>query len=273
MNPEGGRLGSSPPVIRLVNVTKRFGRKAALDKVSLELGAGEVVGVLGPNGAGKSTLLKLVTGIYAPLEGKIEIFGLDRYRDGKKIRQRVSYVPDNPYLPPQFSPRQWIDLVGRIYRVASEIRLKRLDELLDLFSLKEVADKPLQAVSNGQYKKTALAGGFMSGCELLVFDEPFTGEIDPPAQLAFKELVRSWNGFPGHLVLLTTQIVDQAEKLCDRILLIHDGHIVAGDLTASFRERFGGRSLEEILLDFSGVTVKPEDFVQNVFGVLPKGEA
>ncbi len=261
------------PLVRLSAVTKRFGNRAALEKVSLDLLPGEVVGVLGPNGAGKSTLLKLVTGVYAPVEGNVEVFGLDRFRDGEKIRPRLAYVPDNPYQPPQFSARQWIDLVGRIYRVPTKIRDRRLDELLDLFALKEVADKPLQAVSNGQYKKAALAAGFITGCELLVFDEPFTGEIDPPAQLAFKELVRAWVQYPGRMVLLTTQIVDQAEKLCDRIVLISDGHIVANGPTGAFREQFGGRTLEEILLSLSGISVRPDDFVRRVVEGTPVGEA
>ncbi len=261
------------PVIRLENVTKRFGGKAALENVTLGIEAEQTVGVLGPNGAGKSTLLKLITGIYAPLEGKITVFGHDRYREGEKIRPRLAFVPDNPFQPPQFSPRQWIDLAGRIYRVPEPVRLQRTEELLDLFALKEVADKPLQSVSNGQYKKTALAAGFVTGAELLVFDEPFTGEIDPPAQLAFKELVRSWVTFPGRLVVLTTQIVDQAEKLCDRILLVNHGHIIADDPTPAFLDRFGGRSLEEILLGLSGVTVKPDEFVRRIAGSVPPGEA
>lgn len=214
--------------IELYEVSKSFeGGKVALSSTSLSVRRGEVLALVGPNGAGKSTLLKCMAGLLRPQTGSIVVNGLDRFRDHLAIRTFTTYLPDQPNLFLHFRGIEHLQLIGDLYGVEKTERDKRIKSFAGLFDLDEILDRPISNYSNGQYKKLALAATFLTNARIYLLDEPETGGIDPPASSALAQILQALRDRHDVTVVWATQVLDLAQKLCDRFAIVDDGEIQA----------------------------------------------
>lgn len=206
-------------IIKVEKLRKRFGKFSALNGVDMELNKGEIYGFIGPNGAGKSTTIRILLGIMKATEGKAEIFGKDAWRDAVEIHKRLAYVPGDVNLWPNLTGGEVIDLFTDI---RGGKRTKKREELLERFSLDP--SKKCGTYSKGNRQKVALVAAFASDAELFIFDEPTSG-LDPLMEQVFQEYVQEVKD-AGKTVLLSSHILSEVEKLCDRVGIIRQGKII-----------------------------------------------
>ncbi|MFC2171687.1 ABC transporter ATP-binding protein [Acidobacteriota bacterium] len=258
-------------MISAKEITKKFGDQVVLDSLSLQVDQGELYAILGPNGAGKTTLLKCMVGLYVPIEGTITIDGLDRRRDHLAIRRFTAWLADQPFMYSHFTGRAWLEMVADIYGVPAETRDIQIEELLEIFDLKDLGRKKIAYYSTGQYKKLALCATLVTNARLFLMDEPFTGEIDPPGVAAFKQILKEMAKRRDITVVFSTQMIEQAEQLAERIGILHDGKIIASGTAAELKEQFEKASLEEVLTSI--VQRDPTETTQRFLQSFAKGES
>jgi ABC-2 type transport system ATP-binding protein len=232
-------------------LVKRYGEKAAVDGVSLEVHAGEIFGFLGPNGAGKTTTIKVIVGLLQPTSGTVRVGGHDVQKEPLQAKASSGYVPDEPHLYPKLTGRELLRFVGDLYGVTGEQVERRIDELLRLFDLTPAADDTIDSYSHGMRQKTALAAALVHDPKVLVLDEPTVG-LDPKSARLIKDLLRQM-AERGAAVFLSTHILEIAENMCDRIGIINQGRLIASGTMAELRSLGKGESsLEDIFLSLTG---------------------
>jgi len=241
-------------MIGVEHVSKGFGDTVALDDVSLTVKRGELFGVVGPNGAGKTTLLRCLVGLLQPRAGSVRIDGLDRRTQDLKIKRFSAFLPSNPHVYPNFTARRWLRMMADIYGLPEETRDQRVDRLLRMFDLAEVADKRVAFYSTGQYQKTTLCGVLVTGVRLYILDEPFSGNIDPSAYAVLKEVLPGLVREGDVTIVFATQILELAEQLWHRIAIVdHGKRIGVGTLEDLRRQADASApSLSEIYANLVG---------------------
>ncbi|MEU0516949.1 ABC transporter ATP-binding protein [Streptosporangium sp. NPDC006007] len=215
-------------VISVSGVTKSFGRTRALDGLDLEVQPGEVHGFLGPNGSGKSTTIRVLLGLLRADSGAVRLLGGDPWKDAVELHRRLAYVPGDVTLWPNLSGGEVIDLLGRLRGGFNEARKKDLIERFDLDPRKKG-----RAYSKGNRQKVALVAALASDVELLLLDEPTSG-LDPLMEAVFTDCVAEIRA-QGRTVLLSSHILAEVEKLCDRVSIIRDGRTVETGTLAELR--------------------------------------
>ena len=244
-------MPQTSPLIEMRQLVKRYGEKAAVDGVSLEVHAGEIFGFLGPNGAGKTTTIKVIVGLLQPTSGTVRVGGHDVQKEPLQAKASSGYVPDEPHLYPKLTGRELLRFVGDLYGVTGEQVERRIDELLRLFDLTPAADDTLDSYSHGMRQKTALAAALVHDPKVLVLDEPTVG-LDPKSARLIKDLLRQM-AERGAAVFLSTHILEIAENMCDRIGIINQGRLIASGTMAELRSLGKGESsLEDIFLSLTG---------------------
>jgi ABC-2 type transport system ATP-binding protein len=211
-------------LVQFQSVTRRFGDVTALDGLTLEVRAREVFGLLGSNGAGKTTALRILCGLLAPTSGTVLLAGRDVQADPLAARRLFSFVPDGAPLYANLSPRQHLALVGRLHGIDEAHIAAETTRLLDALELGNRIDDPVGQFSRGMRQKTGLACAVLPRPQLLILDEPFNG-LDAPTTAVFKEVLRGWAD-RGGAVLYTSHMLDVAERVCDRVAVMHAGHLI-----------------------------------------------
>lgn len=238
-------------MIEVHNVTQHYGVRPVLQGVDLTINGGELVALMGPNGMGKSTLLGVMAGVLWPQQGYVEIDGIRRRSSVENeltIRRKVAYLPDDPWIPPARTGREYILAVGRLYDVPDERLLNHAERLLDLFHLSENGDSPIGGYSTGQKKKIALASALITEADILLLDEPFSGGLDPSGILALKSLLQRLAARPDVTIVAATPVPQLMQELAHRIVVLESGKIIAHATTDELRQQSGiDGSLEEVL--------------------------
>lgn len=206
-------------VLKIENVTKKFGKFTALSQVNLEVKQGEVYGFIGPNGAGKTTTIRTVLGIYQATEGKVTIFDQDAWQDAVDIHKRIAYVPGDVNLWPNLTGGEVIDL---FINLRGGVNSGKREELIEKFKLDPT--KKCRTYSKGNRQKVALIAAFSTDADLYIFDEPTSG-LDPLMERVFHECVMEVKE-AGKSVLLSSHILSEVEKLCDRVAIIREGKVI-----------------------------------------------
>ncbi|WP_096438336.1 ABC transporter ATP-binding protein [Alteribacter populi] len=206
-------------VIQMKKLTKYYGKVLALDGLDLEVNKGEVLGFIGPNGAGKSTTIRVLLGLLRKSGGEVRLFGKDPWKEAVELHRRISYVPGDVNLWPNLTGGEAIDLFGRL---RGDIDPKQRDQLLERFDLDPT--KKCRTYSKGNRQKVALVSAFASQADLFILDEPTSG-LDPLMEAIFQECVAEVKA-QGKTVLLSSHILAEVEKLCDRVGIIREGKIV-----------------------------------------------
>ena len=234
-----------PPVLRCRHVGKRYGKFTALRDLSLEVYEGEIFALLGPNGAGKSTLIHCITGLAKQTQGSIEVLGFDTVDDFRTTRRLVGLVPQEINYDPFFTPIESLTIQMGLMGVKPS--RERAEALLRTFSLDEKRDAYTRTLSGGMKRRLLVAKALVHEPRLLFLDEPTAGvdvELRRELWLEVEELRAA-----GTTIVLTTHYIEEAEKLADRIGVIHKGELLLVERRESLMERHGGRSLEEIYLE------------------------
>ncbi len=214
--------------IEVSNISKFYGKQKVLDNVSLEVDKGRVVGLLGPNGAGKSTLMKILTSYIPPYEGQARILGMDVQTEALKIRNFVGYLPENNPLYPEMYVREYLSFVLKMY--ATEFTVKtRVDEVIELTGLEPEQHKIIGALSKGYRQRVGLAQALIHDPPVLILDEPTTG-LDPNQLTGIRSVISELA--KEKAILLSTHIMQEVEAVCDRVVIIHKGKVVADDEVA-----------------------------------------
>lgn len=217
------------------NVQKRFGTQRALNGVQLRIGKGEVVGLLGPNGAGKSTLMRLVTGYLPPTEGRVEVCGFDVAEAPLESKKRVGYLPEHNPLHEEMYVQEYLLFVAGLHQVAA--RKARVSEVIREVGLTPEQHKTIGQLSKGYRQRVGLAQALLHDPEVLILDEPTSG-LDPNQLVDIRALIRNLG--KDRTVVLSTHIMQEVEAMCDRVVLIRLGEIVADEPLADMVGAPGG---------------------------------
>lgn len=237
-------------IATLSGVTRRFDDLVAVDDFTLDVRAGEVLGLVGPNGAGKTTTVRMLCGLLAPSEGTVAIDGHPVGVEPLEARRALGYVPDGAPLYPNLSPLQHLLLVGRLHGMTDDATRAEATRLLTHLELEDRADSPVGTFSRGMRQKTALACALLPKPRLLVLDEPLGG-LDAPSAAMLKAVLRGWAD-RGGAVLYTSHLLDVVERVCDRVAVMAKGRLVTVGGLDELRTRSGSDgTLEEV---FRGLT-------------------
>lgn len=239
-------------LIETRNLVKRYGDKVAVNNVSFDVFAGEVFGFLGPNGAGKTTTIKMIVGLLQPTSGSVKVAGYDVQSQPMLAKASSGYVPDTPNLYAKLSGRELLRFVGDLYNMDRRQTVHRIDELLRTFDLMAAADDTVDSYSHGMQQKASLAAALMHDPKVLVLDEPTVG-LDPKSARLIKDILRQM-AERGAAVMLSTHILEIAERMCDRIGIINKGQLVSVGTMDELRtlDKTGQTSLEDIFLSLTG---------------------
>jgi ABC-2 type transport system ATP-binding protein len=243
-------LASGPPALAARDLSKSFVRPA-VQGLNLVVGAGELYALLGPNGAGKTTTLRLVAGLLLPDSGGIEVFGVDVVRRPIEAKRIIAWLPDEPMLYDKLDPLEYLEFVSGLWGVDPKRAQRSADELLEILGLWPYRRERCEGFSRGMKQKVALAGALVHEPKLLMLDEPLTG-LDAAAARQVKDLLVSRVRL-GATIILTTHILEVAERLADRIGIIKQGRLIAEGALPELRAQAGGgdRTLEDLFLDLT----------------------
>lgn len=227
------------------HLVKRYYGITALDDVSFVVRPGEVVGYLGPNGSGKSTTARLVAGLTETSAGSVVFDGVDVAADPIAFRRRFGYVPEEPHLYPFLSGREYLEFIGRLRALPPALLDEKIGALLELFGLRDAAEQAIASYSKGMRQKVLIAAALLHDPDFLILDEPESG-LDVTATLVLRHLVKTL-ARRGKAILYSSHILEVVERVCDRVIVLHHGRVVADDSVAQLRSLMASSSLEAVL--------------------------
>ena len=225
-------------MIEVSHLTKRYGNRTAVEDLNFTVESGAVYGFLGPNGAGKSTTMNILAGCLAATEGKVTVGGHDIFDEPIKAKAQVGYLPEQPPLYMGMTAREYLAFVARAKGVKIPALEKQLDRVIAVTGTGEVADRLIRNLSKGFRQRVGIAQALLGDPAVIILDEPTVG-LDPLQIVEIRELIRSLGR--DHTVILSTHILSEVQTVCDRVLMIHKGHLVASGTTAELEERFAGK--------------------------------
>lgn len=235
-------------MIRLHELTKDYGTTIAVNKLSLNVSAGEIYGFIGPNGAGKTTTIRMMGGILAPTAGQIIIGGLDMAKNPVAAKKMIGFVPDRPFLYEKLTGREFLRFSADLYDVSPEAFVNRSEDLLRQFALWDWADELIEAYSHGMKQRLIIAAALLHDPQILIIDEPMVG-LDPAAVHMVKDIFCELAS-QQITIFISTHTLSIAEDLCHRIGVIHKGMLLAQGTVNELRQisRLGEARLEEVFL-------------------------
>lgn len=239
-------------MIEINHLSKSYnkGKIKAVDDLSLEVHGGEIFGFLGPNGAGKTTTIKMMVGLLKPDQGSIKINGFDLESEPLKVKESISFVPDNPEVYEKLTGVEYLNFLGDIYRVPGAERKERISHFLELFGLTGAVNDLIGSYSHGMRQKIVLIGALLHEPRVFILDEPMVG-LDPKSANNLKEHMKE-HCRRGNTVFFSTHVLEVAEKLCHRIGIIHQGRLIACGTLEELKQQSQSReSLEKIFLELT----------------------
>lgn len=231
-------------MLRIRQLTKRYGDKVAVENVDLHVEAGKITAFIGHNGAGKTTTLKCSCGILDFDEGEIEINGISIKERPVEAKKQLAYIPDNPNLYEYLSGIKYLEFIADVFGIDEELRRERIEEYSQLFGLRSELGNKIGTYSHGMKQKLAVISALIHAPKLMMLDEPFVG-LDPVATHQLKVLMRQMCD-RGSAIFFSTHILEVAEKLCDHVIIIRNGKIVVAGMMEEVR---GDTSLENVFLE------------------------
>ena len=240
------------------NVTKQYDNQLALNDVSLTIGKGEIVGLLGPNGAGKSTLMKIITCFIPPTKGTVSVEGYDIWEQSMEVRKHVGYLPEHNPLYLDMYVKEYLGFVAGIHHITGQEASKRIDEMIEMTGLGVEMHKKIGALSKGYRQRVGLAQAMIHNPSVLILDEPTSG-LDPNQLIDIRRLIKDLGN--EKTVLLSTHIMQEVEALCDKVIIINKGVVVANDNI----ENLTKESDNVLVVEFDGnVTM---EMLRNIIGL------
>lgn len=213
-------------MIEVKNVTKKYGKFKAVDDISFTVKDGEVVGFLGPNGAGKSTTMNMITGFIEQTEGEIIIDGYDMLKKPKKAKKEIGYMPEGVPLYTDLTVKEFVSYMAQIKKVDRKIRKEQIEKTIEETGLKDVEKKLIKNLSRGYKQRVSMAGALVGKPKILILDEPTVG-LDPKQITEIRELIKKLG--KTHTVILSSHILSEVSQICNKVIIINKGKIVAID--------------------------------------------
>jgi gliding motility-associated transport system ATP-binding protein len=249
-------------MIEVEHLTKRYGPTLAVSDVSFEVQKGEVLGFLGPNGAGKTTTMRILTGFLPPTDGCARVAGFDVRESPLEAKRRTGYLPESPPVYPEMTVKEYLAFVGRIKGVARRDLKARIGEVSEKCAVQDVFNRPIGKLSKGYRQRVGLAQAIIHNPDVLILDEPTAG-LDPKQIIETRELIRNLGG--QHTVILSTHILPEVSKTCQRVVVINQGRVVAAGAPDELNMRLQG--FETVVVTVEGPAAEIIDRLQRVQGV------
>ena len=245
-------------MIEVKNVTKKYGRFVAVDNISFTINDGEVVGFLGPNGAGKSTTMNMITGYIEQTDGNIIVDGFDTIKKSKKAKKEIGYMPEGVPLYTDLTVKEFVTYMAELRKVERKAKKEKVQEVLKETGLDQMQNKLIKNLSRGQKQRVSLAGTLVADPKILILDEPTVG-LDPKQITEIRSLIKNLG--KKHTVILSSHILSEVSQICDRVIIINKGKIVAIDTP---------ENLEKKVSDNNVVYVTVEDKENKIDGIKEK---
>lgn len=236
-------------MIEVTNISKIFNELKAVDNISFNVFDGEIVGIIGPNGAGKSTTLKMISGIITPTKGNIVVNGFDIVKSPLDAKKTIGYISDNPDMMLRLKGIELLNFLADIYNVNQEERCKKIEDLTKKFEIYDNLNSPILSYSHGMRQKLLIVGSILHNPKTWILDEPLTG-LDPKSSYILKNMMLEHKN-KNNNVIISTHILEVAEKLCDRIIIIDKGKKLYEGTINDLANNYDNNSLEEIYLKIS----------------------
>ncbi len=246
--------------IVISNLTKTYGTQKAIDNISFRVNDKEIVGFLGPNGAGKSTTMKIVTGYISADAGKASVNGVDVNSDSIKAKKLIGYLPESNPLYYEMYVREYLEFIAGIHQITSGLK-QRIEAVIDLTGLRPEGKKKIGQLSKGYKQRVGLAAALIHDPEVLILDEPTSG-LDPNQIVEIREVIRGLG--KNKTVLFSSHILQEVESICDRVIIINKGNIVADDTLSNLRA--GNKTSHSIMVDFAEEV--ESNLLRNLQGVI-----
>ncbi|MBN2318458.1 MAG: ABC transporter ATP-binding protein [Acidobacteria bacterium] len=233
-----------PKTIEVENLVFRYHLEEVLHSISFSLGSGEVVGLLGPNGAGKSTTIKILTGILPPGNGTVCIEGLPLPEQALEVKRKIGYVPETAGLYESLTAQEYLELIGRLHEIEEKVLKQKIVTLLEVLEVEKARFKRLATFSKGMRQKVLVAAALLHNPQILLLDEPLSG-LDVRTSLIIKDLIQALSR-EGKTILYSSHVLDVVERVCGRVLIIHQGSLIADGSLDALREQTKGETLEDV---------------------------
>jgi ABC-2 type transport system ATP-binding protein len=239
-------------MIALDHITKRFGEQTAVDALSFEVPAGQIVGLLGPNGAGKSTTLKMLTGMIEPSEGSATVCGYDLQRELIEVKRNVGFVPESGAVFESLTGLEYLEMVAALYRIPQSAACDRIKQFIAFFDLSfdTLTDKLLGAYSKGMRRKVVITSALLHNPPVVFFDEPLDG-LDANAAVGFKALIQTL-AREGKTIVYSSHILDVVERVCHRVIIIDKGKLLLDGKPDELVARHNSGTLEKLFTQLTG---------------------
>ena len=242
------QMKSQPPILRVKELTKRYRKTLALDRVSFDMGPGEILGLIGANGAGKTTTMAILLGLVTPTDGHVRIFGLDPEKNRRRVLERMNFSSPYVSLPQRLTVKENLLIYADLYG----IRDKRgcLDALCSKLDISGLLKRRYGELSSGQKTRVAIAKALINEPELLLLDEP-TASLDPDVAQKVRQVLLAYRKDHGASILISSHNMQEVERICDRLIILKQGKIAAEGRPQEVISRFDRRDLEEVFLDIA----------------------
>lgn len=238
--------------VQINHLTKVYGIQKAIDNISFEVKTGQVVGFLGPNGAGKSTTMKIISCFLPQTEGTVKVCGYDVTEQSIEVRRNVGYLPENNPLYLEMYVKEYLNFIGRLYGLKKNMD-GRIDEMIEITGLTEEKRKKIGQLSKGYRQRVGLAQAILHNPPVLIMDEPTSG-LDPNQIVEIRNLIKNLG--KQKTVILSTHIMQEVQAVCDRIIIINKGKIVADDATQNLQQQVAGKT--RLIIEFKDILSKPK---------------
>jgi ABC-2 type transport system ATP-binding protein len=250
-------------IVQVRNLAHSYGTHKALGGVSFDVGRGEIFGLLGPNGGGKTTLFRILSTSFPPTSGEASVFGVDVRTHADQVRRRIGVVFQSPSLDKKLTVRENLMHHGHLYGLRGSELQKRMNQMMERLAVHDRADSIVETLSGGLQRRVELAKGLLHRPDLLILDEPSAG-LDPGARIDLWLYLQRLRDKEGVTVLLTTHLIDEADR-CDRVLILHQGLVVASGTPDSLKDEIGG----DVVVITAREPEKLGDLIATKFGVRP----
>jgi ABC-2 type transport system ATP-binding protein len=249
-------------MIEVNHLTKKYGNHIAVDDLSFKIEKGKIYGFLGPNGAGKSTTMNMITGYIGATAGEIKIDGHDIYKEPEEAKKCIGYLPELPPVYDAMTVMEYMKFVAELKKIPKELRKTQIEEIMDLVKITDMKDRLIQNLSKGYKQRVGLAQAILGYPELIILDEPTVG-LDPKQIIEIRELIRNLS--ENHTIILSSHILSEVREICDEILIISHGKLVASDTPDNLSKLVTGAS--QLTLQLQGAKEPIEEILSQIDGL------
>lgn len=233
-------------MIEVKHLTKRYGNHTAVSDLSFTIEKGQIYGFLGPNGAGKSTTMNIMTGCLAATAGEVKIGGFDIFEESEQAKRLIGYLPEQPPLYLDMTPREYLDFVARAKKVPQKEIAGQLEHVMEVTQIRDVADRLIKNLSKGYKQRVGIAQALLGNPEVIILDEPTVG-LDPRQIIEIRELIQALG--KEHTVILSSHILSEVQAVCQTILIISKGKLVACDTPENLERLFAGTTTVDMVVE------------------------